>query len=245
MLDVACGPGGWALELAQAYPHMQVTGFDISAGMIDYAKAQAHASLLDNVHFFVANAMQPFDFPADSFDLVNVRHLEGVIPVAVWPEMLKEMFRVTRPGGIIRLTDCEWGVTNGAANEKLLELAIHAMQAVRAESLSRWAQLQHYSHVEPFSARCGLREHPGTTQYPGLLGWRTRVSRRLSHPHPGLRVDGAVPAGNPCLDSPRVGPVATAAVTRTDRGQLPWHHLYAHRLRHQAISKIIEGMDDL
>lgn len=129
VLDVACGPGGWALEVAQAYRHMQVTGFDISTGMIDYAKAQAHASLLDNVHFFVGNAMQPFNFPDDSFDLVNARHLEGVIPVAVWPEMLKEMFRVTRPGGIIRLTDCEWGVTNGAANEKLLELAIHAMQA--------------------------------------------------------------------------------------------------------------------
>jgi SAM-dependent methyltransferase len=129
VLDVGCGPGGWALELAQAYPHMQVTGFDLSAGMIDYARVQAHASMLDNAHFFVANAMKPFEFPDDSFDLVNVRHLEGVLPVAAWSEMLKEMLRVTREGGIIRLTDCEWGVSNSFANEKLLELTIHAMQA--------------------------------------------------------------------------------------------------------------------
>src|SRR2546426_3817808 len=118
VLDVACGPGGWVLELAQAYPHMQVSGFDISQGMIDYATVQAHASGLDNTHFRVANALEPLDFPDNSFDLVNARHLEGVIPVTAWPEMLKEMFRVTRQGGIIRLTDCEWGVSNSFANEK-------------------------------------------------------------------------------------------------------------------------------
>lgn len=130
VLDVACGPGGWAFELARAYPHLDVTGMDISERMIDYASAQARASGLDNLHFLVANAMEPFGFPDASFDLVNARHLEGVIPTAAFPALYQEMFRVTRPGGIIRVVGSEWGVTNGAIFEKLQRVDLRAWQPV-------------------------------------------------------------------------------------------------------------------
>jgi len=129
VLDVACGPGGWVLELAQAYPHMQVSGIDISQGMIDYATVQAHASGLDNTHFRVANALEPLDFPDHSFDLVNARQLEGVIPTASWPVMVKEMFRITRPGGIIRLTGNEWDVSNSPALEEFNERILRGFLA--------------------------------------------------------------------------------------------------------------------
>src|SRR5947209_10937849 len=84
VLDIACGPGGWALEMAQAYPSVQVTGIDISPGMIDYANAQAHASGLDNVKFQVATITDPLTFADDTFDLINMRHLEMVIPRTTW-----------------------------------------------------------------------------------------------------------------------------------------------------------------
>lgn len=53
VLDVAYGPGGWVLEMAHMYPHLQVMGFDIDARMISYATVQAQASGLDNAHFRV------------------------------------------------------------------------------------------------------------------------------------------------------------------------------------------------
>lgn len=121
VLDVGCGSGGWVLELAQAYPHMQMNGIDISQGMINYATVQAHASGLDNAHFQVGNALEPLNFPDNSFDLVNARQLEGVIPTANWPAMVGEMFRVTRPGGLIRLTGNEWEVSNSPALEEFNE----------------------------------------------------------------------------------------------------------------------------
>jgi ubiquinone/menaquinone biosynthesis C-methylase UbiE len=109
VLDIGCGPGGWILEMAYAYPQMQATGIDISQGMIDYANALARANGLDNTQFHAANAIDPLGFPDDSFDLVNARQLEGAIPAAAWPGMIKEMVRVTRRGGTIRLTSVEWG----------------------------------------------------------------------------------------------------------------------------------------
>lgn len=119
VLDIGCGPGGWVLEMAYAYPDMHMTGMDISQGMVDYARSLARANGLDNARFLVGNAMDPLDFPENTFDLVNARQIEGVIPTASWPALLAEMFRVSRPGGTIRLTGNEWGVTNSAAYETL------------------------------------------------------------------------------------------------------------------------------
>src|SRR6266702_6335164 len=125
VLDVGCGPGGWVLEMAYAYPDMHATGIDISQGMIDYARTLASANRLDNAQFHVANALDPLDFPDASFDLVNVRQLEGVIPAAAWPGLIKEMVRVTRRGGITRITSVEWGgVTNSTAYQTLHKLMV-------------------------------------------------------------------------------------------------------------------------
>src|SRR6266704_4026528 len=48
ILDAACGPGGWALEVASTYPEIEVVGFDVSQAMIDYARVQAQARGLEN-----------------------------------------------------------------------------------------------------------------------------------------------------------------------------------------------------
>jgi ubiquinone/menaquinone biosynthesis C-methylase UbiE len=129
VLDVASGPGGWVLDMAYSYPHMHVTGIDISQGMIDYATALAHANRIDNAQFRVGNAIDPLDFPDASFDLINSRHIEGVIPTAAWPTLLKEMVRVARRGGTIRITSCEWGgVTNSTAYQTLHRLMVRGMQ---------------------------------------------------------------------------------------------------------------------
>ena len=113
VLDVACGPGGWALELAQAYPHLEVMGFDIDPRMINYATTQAQVGRLDNASFKVMNAAGPLDYPDNYFDLVNARYL-AVVPIKIWPEVMQEIFRITRPGGIIRLTENEeYSITTG------------------------------------------------------------------------------------------------------------------------------------
>lgn len=119
VLDIACGPGGWALELADRNPQINVVGIDISQSMIEYARALAKAQKLKNIGFFVMDALKPLDFPSASFDLVNARFLQGFMPARAWPVLLQECLRVCRPGGIIRLTETEAGLTNSPESEKL------------------------------------------------------------------------------------------------------------------------------
>lgn len=119
VLDLACGPGGWALELAFAHPHIQVVGVDISQRMIDYACTQADVQGLNNASFQVMNVLEPFAFPDESFDVVNARGLVLLMPVEAWPQFMRECLRVLRPGGVVRLTDYEVGPSNSAAFERV------------------------------------------------------------------------------------------------------------------------------
>ncbi|GAC1389142.1 MAG: hypothetical protein NVS4B11_01260 [Ktedonobacteraceae bacterium] len=40
VLDIACGPGGWALDLAYTHKHMEVIRIDLSEKMVNYANSR-------------------------------------------------------------------------------------------------------------------------------------------------------------------------------------------------------------
>jgi ubiquinone/menaquinone biosynthesis C-methylase UbiE len=129
ILDIACGPGGWVCDVAFANPEIQVTGTDISNKMIEYARASAWSQRLENTSFRAMDVLKPLDFPDNSFDLVNARFLVAFMPKTAWPKLLEECIRITRPGGIIRLTEFdEPGTTNSAAFARWMELTFRAIQ---------------------------------------------------------------------------------------------------------------------
>jgi ubiquinone/menaquinone biosynthesis C-methylase UbiE len=108
ILDVGCGTGGWLIEAAQACPEMSLVGIDISQRMIKYAYAQAEAHHVhDRIEFHIMDALQTLDFPAASFDLVNLRLGVSFLRTWDWPKVLGELLRITKPGGVIRITDSE------------------------------------------------------------------------------------------------------------------------------------------
>ena len=126
VLDAACGSGGWVLNMAQTYPHLQVMGFDIDAKMISYATTQAQVGKLEHASFRVMNALDPLDYPDNFFDLVNARFL-AVIGRSGWPRVMGELFRITRPGGFIRLTEAEdVSVTTSPAFERMAVIFLQA-----------------------------------------------------------------------------------------------------------------------
>ncbi len=110
VLDIGCGTGGWIMEAAQTYPAMSLVGIDISQRMINYARTQAQASLVpDRVQFHVMDALGTLDFPPAFFDLVNLRFGISFVRTWDWPKLLRELLRITRPGGVVRVTDSEIG----------------------------------------------------------------------------------------------------------------------------------------
>jgi ubiquinone/menaquinone biosynthesis C-methylase UbiE len=119
MLDIGCGPGGWLFDLVAQYPHLHGVGIDVSHLMIGYAAGIAASEELPQLHFRLMDATQPLSFPDDTFDLVHGRILTGFLSKQQWPALLAECSRITRPGGILCLSEVEWGFTTSAAYSRL------------------------------------------------------------------------------------------------------------------------------
>ncbi len=102
VLDVGSGPGTITVDLARRVSPGRVVGLDASEDVVAQATALAEAEGVRNVEFTAGNAYA-LDFPDDSFDIVHahqvLQHLAD--PVAA----LREMRRVTRPGGIVAARD--------------------------------------------------------------------------------------------------------------------------------------------
>src|SRR5229473_18384 len=114
VLDVGCGTGGWLIETAKTYPSMsRLLGVDISSKMVEYARTQAEAQQVsDRVEFHVMDALRMLEFPESYFDLVNHRLATSYLRTWDWPKLLQEYQRVAQPGGVIRVTEADFGIEN-------------------------------------------------------------------------------------------------------------------------------------
>ena len=129
VLDVGCGIGGWLIELATTYPHIsRLAGIDVSSKMLDFARSQAATQGVgERTEFFVMDALRMLEFPDASFDLVNQRAGMSWLRTWDWPKLLQEYRRVTRPGGVIRITEAS--IPTHSSSAALLQLNELALQA--------------------------------------------------------------------------------------------------------------------
>jgi ubiquinone/menaquinone biosynthesis C-methylase UbiE len=130
VLDSGCGTGGWLIEVAKQYPTIpHLVGVDISNRMIEYAQAQAKAAnVSERVEFHTMDSLRQFTFPDGFFNLVNQRLGLSFVRTWNWLGLLNEFGRITRPGGVIRLTEAEMVDSTSAGltrREQLLLQAFH------------------------------------------------------------------------------------------------------------------------
>ncbi|HEY4567022.1 demethylmenaquinone methyltransferase [Planococcaceae bacterium Storch 2/2-2] len=95
-LDVCCGTGDWTVALAEATgPEGRVVGLDFSQNMLDAGRPKTEP--YDHVTLVQGNAME-LPYPDNSFDYVTIGF--GLRNVPDYNKVLKEMYRVLRPGGM-------------------------------------------------------------------------------------------------------------------------------------------------
>jgi ubiquinone/menaquinone biosynthesis C-methylase UbiE len=105
VLDLACGPGGWALQVGLEYPQLSVTAVDLSEQMIVYARAQAQVREVTTQFRLMDLLKFPWSFPDQHFDLVNARFITSLTPRSALLSFYQECWRILQPGGILRYTE--------------------------------------------------------------------------------------------------------------------------------------------
>ena len=100
LLDVACGPGAFALALAPRVTFAR--GIDLTPEMIRRALAHQAEKQITNAAFVCGDAEQ-LPFPDGSFDLITCQCAFHHMPKP--QNMLREMVRVAKPEGRLLLID--------------------------------------------------------------------------------------------------------------------------------------------
>jgi SAM-dependent methyltransferase len=121
ILDLGCGPGGWAQEVAFQHPLLHIMGIDVSHKMIGYAQSFVSIQHLKNLTFQVMDLRAlPLDLPDNTFDHINGRFMAGFLFKDDWPAVIQECLRLLRPGGMMRFTESDrCGRTTSRAFEEL------------------------------------------------------------------------------------------------------------------------------
>ena len=164
VLDVGCGPGTITRDLgALVGADGEVLGVDSSADVVAQAAAGCD---LPQVRFVVGDALR-LDVPDGAYDVVHahqvLQHLTD--PVAA----LREMRRVTRPGGLVAVRDADYAAMTWhpavPALDRWLEVYRAAARAHDAEPdagrhLLGWALAAGFAEVVPTaSAWCFATPH--------------------------------------------------------------------------------------
>ena len=100
VLDVACGPGIVACELAKFVSH--ITGIDITPAMIEQAKQMQKERKLDNMSWRIGDILT-LPFNDSSFSLLITRY--SFHHLLEPQKVLDEMIRVCKPDGRIVIID--------------------------------------------------------------------------------------------------------------------------------------------
>lgn len=179
VLDVGCGPGSITADLANLVDPGLVTGVDPSEDVVAQARRTAAARGLANIEFAAGNVYD-LDYPDGTFDVVHahqvLQHLAD--PVAA----LREMRRVTRPGGIVAVRDADFHgmswypelpeLTEWMETYQLIARG-NAAEPDAGRRLTAWILEAGFTEFEP-SASSWLYATPERRDWFGS-GWADRV----------------------------------------------------------------------
>lgn len=99
IVDIATGTGDFALSLARAIPDANVTGLDLSKGMVEIGRRKvAEANMTDRISMLVGDCLAS-PLPEACADAVTVAF--GVRNFARLADGYRAMFRMLRPGGLL------------------------------------------------------------------------------------------------------------------------------------------------
>ncbi|CAK5264502.1 unnamed protein product [Mycena citricolor] len=106
-LDLGCGTGSWIIDAAKEWPECEFVGFDLVDVQIPLQLLSSeYESIAERITWVHGNFLtNKLPFEEDEFDLIHVHGIALGVPESKWGNLLEEINRVLRPGGVIELVE--------------------------------------------------------------------------------------------------------------------------------------------
>jgi SAM-dependent methyltransferase len=114
ILDVGCGTGRWAIEMARMFPRAAVAGVDITPPTLDGGQPGPEARP-ENVTFVAGNVLERLPVSDGAVAFTHQRYMIGAIPLDAWRHAISELVRVTQPGGWVEVVEADTSKNGGPA----------------------------------------------------------------------------------------------------------------------------------
>jgi ubiquinone/menaquinone biosynthesis C-methylase UbiE len=102
LLDIGCGTGRTLHQIARTHPKMRLHGADLSPAYIKLARKRLLD--LEEVSLAVENG-EALPWADETFDVVTSTYMFHELPRNARRNVVREMFRVVRPGGLVVIED--------------------------------------------------------------------------------------------------------------------------------------------
>ncbi|KAJ3379397.1 hypothetical protein HDU84_006709 [Entophlyctis sp. JEL0112] len=131
VLDVGCANGFWAKEVKAVYPGAEIFGVDIAESAVN------SAAVGDGITLMFGNVLDRLPFEDNTFDYVHQRLLVLGMPKQRFADAIRELVRVTKPGGWIELLEVDAVFYSPGEHTKILGMAF--FEAINQRGLECYA----------------------------------------------------------------------------------------------------------
>ncbi|MFT3693510.1 MAG: methyltransferase domain-containing protein [Kofleriaceae bacterium] len=121
VIDIGCGTGATLHQIARAHPKLRLTGVDLSPAYIKHARKQLID--LDDITLAVENG-EDLPWADATFDVATSTYMFHELPRNARRNVVREMMRVVKPGGLVVIEDSAQLVES-----KVFEEVLHAFPA--------------------------------------------------------------------------------------------------------------------
>jgi SAM-dependent methyltransferase len=117
ILDIGCGTGRWAIEMADEFPAAVVVGADL-------LPPAPYGWTPSNCFFQYGNILDTLPFSDGSFDFVHQRCFLDAVPYQAWSHIVHELLRMTSSRGTVELVEFGLPPSLGPALSALYQLML-------------------------------------------------------------------------------------------------------------------------
>lgn len=105
ILDLGCGCGYWAIEMARKYPRCMVIGLDKRHFQPNLHRLHDMTNIASRVIWDHGDYLEKLNYDDCTFDMVRISYGALGVPEFEWQFLLEEVNRVLKPGGVFELLE--------------------------------------------------------------------------------------------------------------------------------------------